>query len=129
MTRILITGSRDWTDENAVAEALRDVWMGLGSDPDAIIVHGGASGADTLAGKAAAAMGLAVESHPADWKRHGKKAAPLRNAEMVDLGADVCVAFPLGTSKGTWGCVKLAEAAGIPVRIIRKRVGGDTRNA
>lgn len=129
MTRILITGSRDWTDGNAVTTALRDVWVELGSDPDAIIVHGGASGADTLAWKAAAAMGLSVEVHPADWKRHGKKAGPLRNAAMVNAGADVCVAFPLGTSKGTWGCVKLAEAAGIPVRIIRKPVSGDTRDA
>jgi hypothetical protein len=34
---------------------------------------------------------------------------------MVSLGATLCIAFPLGASEGTRGCMRLAEAAGIPV--------------
>ena len=40
-----------------------------------------------------------------------------RNQEMVDLGADLCVAFiQVGAmNKGTWHCATAARAAGIPV--------------
>jgi hypothetical protein len=34
---------------------------------------------------------------------------------MVSLGADVCLAFPLGASPGTRGCMNIAERAGIHV--------------
>jgi len=34
---------------------------------------------------------------------------------MIDLGADVLLAFPIGESAGTRGCIALAVAAGIPV--------------
>jgi hypothetical protein len=33
---------------------------------------------------------------------------------MVDLGADLCLAYPRGASKGTRGCAKMAVDAGIP---------------
>jgi hypothetical protein len=33
---------------------------------------------------------------------------------MVELGADFCIGFPLGESKGTRGCMELARKAGIP---------------
>lgn len=80
-------------------------------------MHGGARGADTLASVEAKQWGFNVEVHPADWRSHGKAAGHRRNAEMVKLGADVCLAFPLGESRGTRGCMRLAEAAGIPVKV------------
>lgn len=58
------------------------------------------------------------EAHPADWKRHGKAAGMIRNREMVALGADLCIAFPLPQSKGTFGCIREAEKAGIEVQVI-----------
>lgn len=85
-----------------------------------VVIHGGAKGADAMADHWASIvqrMGLPVkvESHNADWDRHGKAAGPIRNQEMVDAGADVCLAFPLGESRGTRHCMKAAEQAGIPV--------------
>ena len=50
-----------------------------------------------------------------NWKNLGRKAGPLRNQKMVDLGADICIAFPQGESRGTRNCMKLADKAGIEV--------------
>lgn len=116
--RILITGSRDWTDGAAIGRALRDAGRAAGVHPQAVtVVHGGARGADTIAGQVAREYGCTVEVHPADWAGKGAAAGPLRNAQMVALGADLCLAFPLGESPGTRGCMAMAARAGIPVTV------------
>ena len=109
--RILVTGSRDWTDAPTIFTALRDA---KGDGPH-ILVHGDAQGADRLAAWAAHFLGWEIEAHPAAWLVHGKGAGPIRNRLMVGLGADLCLAFPLGESKGTRGCMRLCDEAGIPV--------------
>lgn len=127
--RILVTGSRDWTDRAAIAEALRP-WIeqaeldgqdalavGRSLPPAPVLVHGGCpTGADALADGLFASWGLPREVHPADWSTHGKPAGPIRNAEMVALGATVVLAFPLGASRGTRNCMRLARKAGLFVR-------------
>lgn len=112
--RILICGSRNFTDRDAIVRALevQPIWP---VGPETIIVHGAARGADTLAGEVAKQFGFHVEAHPADWKQHGKAAGPIRNQEMLDSGVDVVLAFPLGESRGTWDMVRRARAAGVPV--------------
>lgn len=112
--RILITGSRSWSDKHVIAKALHDATYRV-SPRDVVVVHGGARGADALAGAVAHEWEFDVEVHPADWDRHGKSAGPRRNDAMVSLGADICLAFPLGESRGTRHCMAAAEKAGIPV--------------
>lgn len=123
--RILITGSRNWRDRHAIAIALRDYLRGAPADPPVVIVHGSQCtedrktgelyGADYLSDEVALTWGFDRDPHPADWDRYGKRAGPIRNQAMVDLGANVCLAFPLGESRGTRDCMRRAEAAGIPV--------------
>ena len=117
--RILITGSRHWGDAAAVNKALLDATNGM-DRARVTVVHGNAQGADRHAGNAAEFYGMNVEVHPADWNKHGKAAGPIRNQKMVDLGADICLAFPHPTFKsvGTRHCMKAAEKAGIPVKVI-----------
>lgn len=114
IVRILVTGSREWTDRSLI----RSVLLGYTYSLDPVLVHGGARGADTIAAQEFAELfgeRGTVETHEADWDRYGPSAGPVRNAAMVALGADVCLAFPLGESRGTRGCMALAEKAGIPV--------------
>jgi hypothetical protein len=61
----------------------------------------------------------------ADWDRFGKRAGPIRNAEMVAAGAMLCLAFHrfLPGSKGTKDCARRALAAGIPTWLIDSDAG------
>lgn len=106
--RIIVCGGRDYDD----AETVTAVIMAL--HPDVVtIVHGDAPGADSLARMVGTGLGFEVEHHPADWKRHGKAAGPIRNQQMLDAGADLVIAFPGG--RGTADMVKRAKGAGVPV--------------
>jgi len=116
--RVLVTGSRDWTD-------LLTLDIALGSEQGMaaidlrplVVVHGGARGADAMADAWARRNGFAVEKHPAIWRPNGvynPQAGLLRNREMVRLGADVCLAFIRSGSRGASHCARLAEEAGIP---------------
>ena len=118
--RILVTGSRDWTDVHAVRQALFDVWMEWDRPSDAVLVHGAChlGGADMIADACWRQQGFPVESYPAERDGSGRLLGPERNQMMVDLGADICLAFPLADSRGTWSCVRRAKRAGIPVRVI-----------
>lgn len=101
-------------------KALRSAWHELTGQgfERVILVHGAARGADSLAAAIWREAGLPVEAHPADWDRYGRAAGPVRNTHMVSLGAELCLAFPLGKSVGTRHCMRAAEQAGIPVRVI-----------
>lgn len=140
--RILVTGSRNWTDRQAIDDAIwTAVFHFLPMPPPPLpnvwIIHGDSLGADTLAKQIAdATPGFAEEPHPADWTYWRKKtpayrknpAGMIRNREMIILGADVCLAFIMPCrmrtcrnksehgSHGASNCADMAEAAGIPTR-------------
>lgn len=116
--RILITGSRDWDDEQAIVGAL---WGYTDSFPelavsDFTLVSGACpTGADRMAEVAAERAGMRVERHPAEWDLLGKRAGFVRNAQMVAAGADVCLAFIKNQSKGATHTADLAERSEIEV--------------
>lgn len=119
--RVLVTGSRDWWDQDKVWSALWNVYQ----DYEAYtmtVVHGGCpTGADDFAEQWAGyhAPEVTSEIHEAEWDEHGKAAGPIRNREMVQLGADIVLAFPLGESRGTRNTMQLAEGHGLYVREIK----------
>ncbi|MFG3051817.1 SLOG family protein [Kitasatospora sp. NPDC048239] len=113
-----MTGSRSWSDRSAVITGLDLVaeefdYSGL------VVVHGACpTGVDSMAAawaRVRLGRGVREERWPADWARFGRSAGPRRNQVMVDRGAAVCVAFPLGRSVGTRDCMRRAAAAGIRV--------------
>ncbi|MGY1946661.1 SLOG family protein [Nocardia asiatica] len=132
MSRLLVTGSRNWTDRDRIRDGLRQAWRQLQPGP-IVLIHGAARGADLLAADIWTGGGLPDEPHPAKWdqpcgpscthrkERDGRAyytcAGGLRNQLMVDLGADLCIAFPMGDGwSGTRDCMARAVKAGIEVR-------------
>ena len=111
--RILITGSRGWTDQARMWSVLDEVSAGK---EKVLLVSGHARGADSMAEAWARSRGHQVEVHPADWNQHGNRAGYVRNQKMADLGADIVVAFRVGDSPGTTMMMKLVEKQGLALR-------------
>lgn len=152
--RVLVTGPRDLDQLQPIHDSLIAATRGVAGPHT--LVHGACpDGADQLFAQAATALGWAVEAHPADWDSCGPhcptrphryrrkavdkyhpgvlpdycpKAGPRRNADMVALGADECIAILVPCAQpgcrrrgahfthGTASCVRLAKEAGIPIR-------------
>jgi hypothetical protein len=111
MTRVLVTGSRDWENRAVINQALfcfdhRDPTLVVGDCP---------TGGDAIALNFAEDHQWPIERFEANWDTYHKAAGPRRNKEMVNSGADVCLAFIKKGSKGAANCAMLAEKAGIQV--------------
>lgn len=113
MWRIIICGSRHWTDPAPIARVIQAL------PSDTVVITGGAPGADALAHHLARQRGLRTAVFPAAWATEGRRAGPLRNQRMLDAGADAVYAFRCpGASPGTDHMVRIARAAQVPVRLI-----------
>ena len=82
----------------------------------AVVESGGAPGVDSSGDQAAKDRGLEVTVFLADWDRHGRKAGPPRNADIV-ARADCVAAFWGGRSRGTLNTVVQAARAGRSVEV------------
>lgn len=112
--RVLVCGGRDFSDRNLVARTLAPYKRAE------LIIDGAANGADQLASEWAEVFGVPNLRFPADWRKHGRAAGPLRNQRMIDEGRpDLVVAFPGG--RGTADMIRRAEQAGIEII----RAGGE----
>jgi ABC-type Fe3+-hydroxamate transport system substrate-binding protein len=110
--KVLVTGGRDFSDYDFVEGYL---WTCVVPNEEMVLIHGAATGADTLAARAAEKLGWTVRPYPVtpeDWARYGRRAGPIRNSAMLkDSKPDLVIAFPGGT--GTADMVKKAKAAGV----------------
>ena len=112
--RVLICGSRDWTDPFVIQTVLNAFPSGT------VIIHGAGRGADSIAAEIASAMGFDVLPFPAKWAKYGPKAGPIRNQQMLDEGKPTEVhAFSnnLVKGSGTFDMVERARKAGLPVAV------------
>lgn len=110
--RVLVCGGRGFDDETALINLLGQYADQYG--PFTHIIHGGANGADALAGVWAQLRQLPVTVYRANWQKHGKAAGPIRNRRMLDEGKpDLVIAFPGG--KGTANMIAIANSSGVRV--------------
>jgi hypothetical protein len=111
----IVTGSRHWTDTVALTEILDEL-------APAMVIQGGAEGADRQSREWCDRTGVPCIEVPALWTAHGKAAGPKRNTLMLrvaktlaaarDMVVEV-VACPLEDSVGTVHMIDLAEAENI----------------
>jgi hypothetical protein len=109
--KIVVCGSRSWSDYGAIHARLAQLAAG------SVVISGGAPGADRLAERAARSLGLQLVVMPADWRRHGRAAGPIRNAAMLAAGPELVLAFWDGVSRGTADMVQRSRAAGVSVEV------------
>jgi len=109
--RLLVCGGREFTDVEYAIPRIHKLHQ---KTPVTTLICGMAKGGDSLALAWARELGIPVEEYPADWKKHGKAAGPIRNEEMLAKGKpDLVVGLPGGT--GTSHMCKISQEIGVPV--------------
>lgn len=107
--RVLVCGGRNYRDRDAVYRELDARLWAMSA-----LICGAAPGADTLAWDWGRSRDLPCERFPADWRKHGRAAGPIRNQRMIDEGKpDIVLAFSGG--RGTTDMIDRARRAGISV--------------
>lgn len=82
------------------------------------IINGAQRGVDKASSEWAEMHGIPYVEFPADWKRLGRAAGPIRNKQMLDEGKpDWVIAFPGGD--GTNNMVQQAERRGVKIKRIQ----------
>lgn len=108
--KLIVTGGRDYSDQTTLDAVLNRIHQGF--DPIRVLVHGGANGADAMAGAWAARRNIPVVEFRARWKLLGGIAGPARNQQMLEGNLDATLlVFPGGS--GTEDCWKRAHRLGL----------------
>lgn len=112
--RVAVTGGRDRSMNMTEEQYLYNRLHAL---KPTLLLHGGATGIDShvAAWVADYFPALAVRACPANWRKHGRKAGPIRNREMLK-DADLLIAFDGG--RGTADCVRAAKELGVKVEVV-----------
>lgn len=111
---VIIAGGRSVSLNESQRNALTRL---LARFPEAVVMSGGAKGADTDGIALASGLGLETRVEVADWETYGRSAGARRNAVLVNLakeaGRAVLIAFPGG--KGTEDMVVKCRRAGFMI--------------
>lgn len=109
--RIIVCGGRNYTDTYRICNVLNIFNKEL---EITLVIHGDATGVDTIAAKWAEDNNIKTWAFPAEWDKYGNYAGPKRNTRMLEEGKpEFIIAFPGGT--GTANMVKQAKKANIKV--------------
>ena len=112
---VAIVGSRNFNDYKLFCKIVDEYRKNKKIDK---IVSGKCpTGADQLAERYAEENNIPTLLFPAEWKKYGDSAGPIRNKIVIDNATDV-IAFPSKYGRGTQGTIKLAEKKGIKPTII-----------
>lgn len=111
--KVLISGSRHWTDIETIASVLEKLPV------DTQIIHGAAIGVDTIADVISQELGMpkAIQFPVSkeEWEKFGKSAGFLRNKRMLlETQPDLVIVFIDRSQKsnGSQSMIDLAETYG-----------------
>lgn len=82
------------------------------------VVCGRARGADTFGAIWAAKQGIPVADFPAEWKKYGRAAGPVRNKEMAIYG-EALIVFIWQNSRGSQNMLDTMRNLGKPCFVVR----------
>jgi len=112
--RLLVCGDRNWKDDLMVWELMTHL-------SPSVVIEGHCRGADQFAHhwamtEAARGNDVRLICQPADWKKYGRAAGPIRNREMLKEAPDLVLAFhdSIEASKGTADMLCATADARIP---------------
>ncbi len=124
--RIIVAGGVHFNDYKALENTLDEYFKCVSKD-EIEIISGHARGADSLGERYAQEHDIKCTVFPADWKKYGRAAGPIRNKKMLEYAMEQqagLVAFWNGESKGTKNMISIAEKAGIEVKIVHYQKEG-----
>jgi len=114
--RVLVCGSREWVAPFPIWRELQTLLL---AEPNLLVIHGGARGADRLSGQAAASLGIPVIEVPAEWERYGRGAGMIRNQRLLEMSPHLVLAFHenVDASMGTRDMIRRARETGIETQV------------
>ncbi len=115
--KVIVAGSTIWDDRESIRQELAAL------PSDTTVIFGDSPGADQIGGEIASELNLKVQpmsKHKDDYQRYKRGAWKALNERMLASDAELVLAFhpDLAKSRGTKHLVKLAQEAGVPVKII-----------
>ena len=114
--KVVIAGCRGYNDYDEAKEYIDSCLKNIRSKNNIVIISGCASGADVLGERYALENCFEIEKHPAEWKKYGRSAGPIRNRKMAEA-ADLVICFWDGKSRGTRSMIQNAEKYGKDIKI------------
>ena len=107
--RTIIAGSRSINDYEALCKAVQESGFEI-----SCVLSGAAAGVDALGERFALEHNIPIERFPADWKRFGRAAGPVRN-RILAQHAKALIALMHPNSTGTRNMIQTAHQAGLKV--------------
>ena len=112
--KVIIAGGRDFDNYPLLQRICNQV---LNGEKDIEIISGTARGADSLGEQYTQDNGMKVKQFPAEWKKFGRFAGPIRNAHMAQYAGTLIVIWD-GKSRGTKNMIGLAKRESLQIIIV-----------
>ena len=103
MLKVVIAGYRNFDNYDVLKEYV-DACLTEFEQQEFTIISGHCKGVDLMGERYAKEKGYSLETYPADWKKYGRAAGPIRNKQMAEM-CDYVICFWDGKSKGTWSMI------------------------
>lgn len=110
-----VVGSRTFKDYHLLESTINEFRK---TNTLSHIVSGGAAGADSLVRTYAEKHSIPMIELKPDWKKYGKAAGFIRNADIIDE-SDIVLAFWDGESRGTLDSITKAKSKNTECIVVR----------
>ena len=114
--RIVVAGCRDYKNYEEVKKYIDSCISDICKEYKLIFISGCCRGVDALGERYAKESGYKIERYPAEWKKYGRAAGPIRNEKMAAC-ADLIICFWDGKSRGTKTMIEFAKKYNKPVKV------------